>query len=277
MRFDLAAIAKRQRNIRRQSIVIRDIIPPATLATNLYRSCYLPIITAWSDALPRIEAAYARTLAEMVQDSPADVRAEIDGAAGAIQRLLLILTPQVRDWALSVERWQRGKWRNAVLSATGVDLQAVIGPEDVRATLETVIASNVALINDVSAQIQGRISDAVFRGLSERRPARDVARDIRGAVDMGRARSIRIASDQLSKTAGSLAEERQRQAGIDQVIWRSSHKLHPRPHHAARDGKRFYLESKEAVDGSETVKPGDWVSQPPFCGCRSQAYIDLMD
>ena len=262
-RFSLAQLARRQRNIRRSSIVLRDIAPPATMATNLFRACYLPVIAAWSDALPRINAAYERSLSELVQDSPADVRAEIDGAAEAINRLVLILTPEVRDWALNVERWWRGKWRGAVLSATGVDLQTMLGAEDVRATLETSIEWNIALIRDVNQQAQQRISNAVFDGLRNRKPAREVAKSVREAVDMGRARSVRIASDQLSKITSALAEERRREAGIDTWKWRHSGKLHPRVDHQARNGKEY----------TDVTAPQDLPGRLPFCGCRSQAVV----
>ncbi|MET0364132.1 MAG: phage minor head protein [Sphingobium sp.] len=263
MRFDLATLARRQRNIRRSSITLRDIVPPTVLSTNLFRACYLPVITAWSDALPRIEATYARSLSELVQDSPADMRAEIDGVGDAINRLLLILTPDLRDWALRVERWQRGKWRGAVLAATGVDLQTMIGPEDVRATVETTIEWNTALIRDVSDQARQRISNAVFDGLRNRTPAREVAKSVREAVDMGRGRSQRIASDQLSKITSALAEERRREAGIDTWKWRHSRKAHPRTDHQARDGKEY----------TDATAPQDLPGRLPFCGCRSQAVV----
>ena len=153
----------------------------------------------------------------------------------------------------------------------------MIGPSDVAESLDAILQRNAALVRDVSQQISARISDAVYRGLTARTPARDVAKELNEAVALGRKRALRVASDQLSKASGALAEERQRQAGIDQVIWSSSHKLRPRPHHAARDGKRYYLATKKAVDGSETVDPSDWVQQPPFCGCRTRAYIDFGD
>lgn len=273
MRYDLATLARRQRNIRRSSIVLRDIAPPSTLATDLFRGSYLPVITAWTDALPRIEAAYARTLSEITQDSPADVRAEIDGAAAAIDRLVLLLSPGLRSWTLRVEQWHRSRWRDAVLSATGVDLQTMIGAGDMRAPIETAIEWNTSLIRDVSDQARQRISNAVFDGLRNRTPAREVAKSIREAADMGRARSVRIASDQLSKLTGALAEERQREAGIEKVKYRHSGKLHPRTNHKARDGKIFYLETHAPVDGGPAVPNGDWVQQPPFCGCRTQAVI----
>jgi len=263
MKYDLAALARRKHNIRRSSIVLRDIAPPATLATNLYRSTYAQIIAAWVEALPRIEATYALTMSEMTTDAPADIRAEIDGASEAINRLILILTPEVREWSLRTEAWFRGKWRGAMLAATGVDLGTLLGPEDMKATLETNIEWNVALIKDVSAQAQQRISNVVFDGLSNRTPAREVAKDIREAVGMGRARSTRIASDQLNKLTSALAEERRREAGIDTWKWRHSRKAHPRTDHQARDGKEY----------TDATAPHDLPGRLPFCGCRAQAVV----
>lgn len=265
MKFDLAQMVRRKSNPRRSSIPLREIVPPATLGGDLYRAAYKPVVDLWSAAEPRLIAEYERTLAAMTMDSPADIQREIDAVAGEVQRLLLILTPRLRDWAVRVEGWHRRKWRSAVLSATGVDLDTLIGPADVAETIETVIQRNVALIKDVSAQAQGRISDAVFRGLTERKPAREVAKEVREAVDMGRRRSINIASDQLTKLSSSLDGERMRQAGIDSWKWRHSGKAHPRTEHQAREGKVYTF----------TKPPAEMPGQLPFCGCRKQAVIDL--
>jgi uncharacterized protein with gpF-like domain len=279
-RFDLAAMAKRARpGTRRKTIVLRDIDPPGTLATNLYRGSYLPVVQAWSAAAERIIAAYAATVSEMTTDAPADVRAEIDGAAEQINRLVLLLTPDLRRWALSVEGYVRGRWRGAVLTATGVDLQTVIGPEDARQTLANYVEWNANLVADVSAQAKQRIGNAVFSGLSQRKPAREVAKEIREAVSMSRARSVRIASDQLSKLSGELARERRREAGLDVFAWHHSRKAHPRQDHVVRDGK-LYTENPalvgKKVDGAEVraAPPADdRAGVKPFCGCRERAVM----
>lgn len=275
--FDLAAEARRVRNIRRKSITIKEVVAPQMLATDLFRSCYLPVVQLWSSAGQRIADEYARTLSQMTQDSPADIQGEIEGAEAAFERLLLTLTPSLRNWALKVERSVRERWVRQVYSATSVNLSTRLGPFDVADTLESFIAWNTDLIKDVSAQTKQRIASSVFAGLNQRKPAREVAKEIAEAVGMSRKRALNIASDQLSKLSGSLAEERQRQAGIKQVIWVHSDKLRPRQTHKARDGKRYYLDTKKAVVGDETVPPGDWVQQPPYCGCRTRSYIDFGD
>lgn len=281
MRFDIAAIVKRTRNVRRSAIVIRDIAAPATMATDLYRVAYFPVITAWTDALLRIEAEYARTLAQMTQDSPADVQAEVDSAATALQRLVLTLTPQVRNWALRVEAWHRNRWRGAVLSATGVDLATMIGPEGVSAPLATHIEWNTALIRDVSDQIRQRVGNAVFDGLRNRMPARDVAKSINDAVGLGRSRSQRIASDQLQKLTSAISDERRREAGITAWEWVHSRKAHPRARHVERNGN-YYTDDPAAVGDEINGKrlnapPEDRPGQLPWCGCRARSVIDMSE
>ncbi len=273
-RFDLATLARRQRNIRRSRIVLRDILPPSTLATDLYRSTYARVIEAWYAGLPRIIAAYERSYSELTTDSPADVQGEINSVADAINRLLLLLTPEIRDWAFSVERWYRGKWRGAVLSATGVDLQTMLGPEDVRASLETTIEWNTSLIRDVPDQVRQRIVNAVFDGLRNRTPPREVAKTISDAVGMGRDRSRRIAADQLNKLTSSLADERRREAGITSWKWRWSHKVHGRKEHIARDGKE-YADTEAGADPENDIlpPPPDRPGQLPYCGCRAQSVV----
>ncbi len=265
MKFSLAAMIRRFRNPRRRQIPIRDIVPPAVLATNLYRACYLPVVQAWERVAPRILAEYERTLAAMTTDSPADLEGEIGTVEAELDRLFLELTPRLRDWVARIERWHRGKWRGAVLSASGVDLETMIGGSDVAETLDTLIGRNVGLVKDVSAQARGRIADSVFRGLTSRTPAREVAREIREAVGMARDRAIRIASDQLTKATSALDGERMRQAGIEKWKWVHSGKLHARPEHMARNGRIY----------SFANPPADMPGQLPYCGCRKLAVVEF--
>ncbi|WP_281823099.1 phage minor head protein [Sphingobium sp. BS19] len=259
--------------------MIRDIAPPSTLASNLYARAYRPIIQAWTDATPRIVSSYERTLSAMVTDAPADIQAEINATAGLLERLFLLLTPDIRDWALMTERTMRRKWIGAVLSAASVDLTTLLGTEDVRASLDTHISWNVALVRDVSDVTRQRISSAVFDGLRNRTPARDVAKTITEAVGISRRRALNISSDQTSKLTSSLADERRRQASILEWSWVHSKKLHPRQSHQARDGK-VYSDDPSRVGQSingKTIEPlpPTRPGQEPYCGCRSKSVISL--
>lgn len=263
MRIDLAELAKRATSPRRKSVTLRDIIPPATLATDLYRSVYLPVVTTWARASDRILAEYERTLSSMTTDAPSDITGILDQAEAELSRLVLLLRPSLSDWTIRVEKWWRGRWIGAVLAASKVDLSTLLTVGDVRETLETILGWNVDLVQDVSRQTRQRISNAVFDGLRNRTPAREVAKQIREATGMARDRSQRIAADQLTKLTSSLASERRRQAGLTKWEWRSSHKLHFRPEHAARDGKVY----------SDDDAPKDLPGQLPYCGCRERAVL----
>jgi hypothetical protein len=71
MRYDLVQITRRARpTLRRRAIVIRDIAPPAVLATDLYRACYAPVVAIWERAVEPIVAEYERTLASVTTDAP---------------------------------------------------------------------------------------------------------------------------------------------------------------------------------------------------------------
>lgn len=278
-RYDLAAEARRVRNIRRRFVVLREIAAPAMLATDLYAACYRPVIDLWTEAAKRIVAEYERTLNAMTTDAPADLQAELDAADSAFQRLFLTLTPSLRDWTLRLDRVIRSRWRGAVLSATSVDLQTRLGPADVAETLEAAIARNVALIKDVNAQARARISDAVFRGLEQRLPARKVAAEIRHAVSLGRNRSVRIASHQLSSISAALAQERRREAGLSVFMWHHSAKRNPREEHLVRNGLLYSEDSSivgKKVDG-KTVRAApardDRAGVKPNCGCRERGVL----
>ncbi len=279
MKVPLAEMAKRARPTRKRAITFQTVALPAMQATNLYREAYAPIIAVWRNALPGIEAEYARTLAALQTDSAATLEAEIDRTGLQAGAVVLAMRARIEAWARLAEAWHRARWRRAVLSATGVDLTTLIGPEDMRETLGALIARNVGLVSSVSDQTRQRIADAVFRGLQARTPSRELARELAGAVDMGRKRALRIAADQNAKLSSALNEERRRQAGVDSFRWVHSRKKHPRPEHEARDGK-LYSENTARVgqeyEGQIVRKvPEDRPGELPFCGCTTKAVLIL--
>lgn len=264
MKFDLV------RRVRRPSR--KPIELPLIRATKVQADdlalIYLKVVAAWRGQMAAIVEAYDRTLGKMLRtDSVEETGGLIDDMVKEIERLVLRLSPELRRWAFQVERTHRGKWTRGVLAATDVDLTTTLGPEQVSETIEAVLQRNVSLVTDVSNEMRQRIADAVFRGFQQRTPAVEIARQIRESVSMGRARAIRIASDQTTKLSSALDAERQRQAGLDHWKWRSSHKLHYRPAHQARDGKIY----------TDETAPADLPGMLPFCGCTRQGIIVFDD
>lgn len=278
MRFDLAQMTRRSRNPRRSQIVLRPIQPTATMAGDLYAAAYRPIIQAWQRGVEAIGARYEAALPvrdsslqkAQIADSIFDLESILSAIEGELQRLVLSITPGLRDWAVRAEGWHRGKWRGAVLTATGIDLGTLLGSDDVSETVATSISRNVALIRSINDESRARISDIVLRNFQARTPMRQVAKEMAESVGLSRKRALRVAADQSSKLAARLDEARQEQAGITRFKWNWSHKRHGRAIHIAHDGKIYPWNEPPMLDGKPDI-PG----QLPFCGCRASAVIDL--
>lgn len=269
MTFDLPTLARKQG--RRRDITLRPILPTQANALEL-AALTTQAATIWRERLDLILAGYdpepLPTGDTLVRDDAGQMSAAIEGtAADFLTRLAVIITPGLRRFAARVEQWHRSKWIAAVNAGAGVDLASVLTSLPMQETLESFVARNVALIRNISDQAQGRIADAVFRGYQNRTPVREVAKELREAVDFGRQRAVRIAADQNAKLAAALDDERRAEAGITEYRWRHSGKLHYRPEHKARDGKVF----------KNGQPAGDTPGQAPWCGCRAQAYLRIMD
>lgn len=268
MSFNLPALARRQG--RRRNITLRPIAPTQAMATELAR-IILPAAAIWREAEQRILANYdPKPLARdgITLDSPDQAQSVIERAASEfLNRLVTEITPALRRWVVRAEQIHRARWVAAIKAGTDVDLSTILTSQPVQETIEAFVNRNVALIRNISEQAQARISDSVFRGYQQRTPPRELAKEVREASDMGRARSIRVAADQNAKLSAALDMERQAEAGIEQYRWRHSGKRHPREEHRARDGKVYKLGEPA----------GDTPGQKPFCGCRAQAYLAIMD
>lgn len=271
MRVDLAQMAKRAG--KKRDAKLPPIEPTKAQADDLYRIyVQVPRLVA-TFTKERLIPAYERALAQatsakdaLVRDDIPELERELGFLDVELRRLVLNLTPQMRRLILRMESWQRKRWVQNVLTATGVNLETLIGPEDVREPMAASLARNVDLITDLSREARSKTADAIWRGYQARSPARVVAKDIQAAMEISRKRAVRIASHQTQVLSMTLDQERQTQAGITEYIWRHSRKAHPRQEHLERDGQLFKW-SKPPADGP----PGTL----PFCGCRAQAHLVL--
>lgn len=265
MIVDLKAVLKAQG--RKRALTLRPIQTTKAQMKALAR-LYAPVVEVWSKgAKDRIIPVYARSLATFTGDSPADLEATIDSVDEEAVRATLDFRALFPEWAGSVASWHVKQLSSQLTYATNVDLTTPLG--GARGTIDDALARNTSLIRNVSDEARGRISDIVFRGLQNRTPIKDVAKEIEAAVGLGNARSMRIASDQTVKLSAALDELRQRQLGFDSFIWRHSGKKHFRVDHKARDGKEFSWDSE--------VAKNDPPGYAPFCGCKAIAHMSMED
>lgn len=278
MKYDLAQLAKGKR---RKIVTFRPIKTTKAQADALARIT-LRMIAPWQS--DRIVSAYDRELQRvMTTDSIDDLGRLFEELGEEVGRLILELTPDLRDWAFRVEGWHRRKWRDTVLAGADVDLTYLIGPQDARETIDAFLQRNVALVRDISNQARGRISDAVFRGIQARTPTREVAKEIAEATGMARKRATRVAADQSTKLSANLDMQRQREAGLDYFKYNHSGKLHPRSWHKARNGKIYERDTMREVSfeggkksyGADRIERGDGPSEPPWCACNAQGVLVL--
>lgn len=297
VRYDIAAMARRKDNLhkrKRGKVILRPIIPTAVMAGDLFAAAYRPVIQAWQAAIATIGARYDAALPVrdsvltnlqtkpptaaangMLHDAVFDLDSILAAIEGQLDQLVLSITPRLRTWAVMAEKWHRGRWSGAVLAGTGIDPSTMLGASDVNDTVQAFVSRNVQLIRSVSDEARSRVSDIVLRGYASRTPLATVAKEMSEAVDLGRKRALRIASDQNSKLAAGLDRARQGQAGISEFAWHHSFKKHPRPWHQARDGKVYDWSTLHEVDGSDQIEANDTPGSAPYCGCRSRAVIDL--
>lgn len=268
MRIDLARMIVRAGKTRQSYVVVPAISPTKAQEQGLL-SIYLRVVREWQTRyVERILPVYERTLSALMRDSTEDVQGEVDQVGAAMQRLVLTLGPSLEDWVVRVEEWHRSRFANS-FTPYGVALDTMLGRGDVTQTLQAVLAENLSLIRSLDDQLRNGISGAVFRGLANRSPAREVAREIANTTGIARKRANLIAADQLQKLTGRLDQERQEQVGSKRFKWRHSEKRFPRPEHVARDGKIYRWDSE--------VGRNDPPGRAIRCGCRAQAIIDLTD
>lgn len=266
MKLNLADLVRRARKTRRKQFVAPPITPTKAQEQALL-AIYLRVVREWGRQVPAVVMpVYERSLSELVHDSPEDVNGSVESVEGALTRLVLTLDAALEDWTVRVEAWHRGRF-GQLFTPVGVKLDTLLGQGDVAATLRSVLAENVALIRSLNDQLRAGISGEVFRGLTNRSTAAEVARDIRKITGIARRRAELIAADQLQKLTGRLDQERQEQVGLAKFQWAHSRKKHPRPEHVARDGMIFAWTSVVA----RTDPPGRAIR----CGCRARAVLDL--
>lgn len=272
MPFSLEQLARAQ-GVRR-SRPLPNIVPTKAQRDQL-RGIYLQVVAAWvNGATVRLLPEYRAT----VQDSIPEYESKEAALAHEVEVLVanLTVTGGALDvWASGVERWHRNRVISGALSAARVDLSTMLSPFDVRQTVQEAIAWNTSLIRNVADDMRQRIANVFFAGFRAGTPPRTIGREIAEVAGIGRRRANNIAADQTTKLSAALDRARQAEMGLEEWVWRSSHKINYREEHLARDGKHYANSAAEAQRIGVRPPPSDLPGELINCGCTRQAWLRL--
>jgi len=148
------------------------------------------VVDHWAAQIPRLMAAYNPTPLQI--DNAQEAGQMLDEAERVSQILVLGINPRLRNYAVRIVEWHKAKFAQFAFTATGVAIDTALAGALSGDTVETFLARNLALIKDISATTQGKMSDVIFRGLQGRTPARQVAKELQEVVAVSRKRAQRV-------------------------------------------------------------------------------------
>lgn len=267
MRFDLQALAK-SKLTRKRVIECRPIVPRVGVekdyqrilnrlisqAAEFVRSDILPIANAERMLLTRDDVG--SRLFERFRGFRSLIERLEDVAAEMVQRIFE---------AESVKHEER--FRDAVRSAIGIDIAAVLASDNLADLLSLRVQENVRLITSLGDEIRTRVERAVYDNLRTGETAKTLAKRLNEEFGITRRRAKLIARDQTAKLTSDLTQARQQQAGIVKYRWSTSGDERVRPTHRANDDKIFRWDEPPATTGH----PGHDIN----CRCVAIAVIEI--
>lgn len=167
-----------------------------------------------------------------------------------------------------------------IANAFGVDFANIVDTPELADALDFEVVQNANLITTIQKDYFGRVVQAVNDNYQGKKAnGQSLAQRIKSLGPISDRHAKLIARDQTSKLTSSLTELRNKAAGIDEYIWRTSRDQRvvgapgndnkpTRAHgdHFKREGKK-YSYSNPPADGN----PG----QPIQCRCYAEPVIDL--
>ncbi len=140
-----------------------------------------------------------------------------------------------------VESFNRRELSKQLGAALGVNV--FLDDKGLMAIVEGFAAENAALAKDLPAKIIGEIERMSTRAITNGTLHRDLAKQIRERLNIGKRRAKLIARDQVGKLYGQINATRQKNIGVTHFIWRTANDERVRDEHQALNGRRFTYSS----------------------------------
>lgn len=159
------------------------------------------------------------------------------------------------------------RFYQSIEGAVGVDLQSIVQSEGLDNVLLSSTRENVSLIKSIPEEYFKKIEGIVFRGTITGTKAGSMISQITAIGHSTTKRAKLIARDQTSKLNSALNEQRQRNLGIEEYIWRTAGDDRVRDNHKSKNGQVFRWDNPP----KDTGHPGQDIQ----CRCVAQPIIKL--
>jgi SPP1 gp7 family putative phage head morphogenesis protein len=208
-----------------------------------------------------------REVARQVQDAMA---ASLWERIRALALSLAGISSKMVDRIMTLESERHSKkFVEAAQKALGVDLRAVVRQQDLEDLLSAVSIRNAALIRDIAQETVEKIAQKTTQSVLAGQGHQFLKRELREVFAVSDSRAKLIARDQTAKLNSDLNRFRQKQAGVDKYVWRTSMDERVRPRHKALEGRTY--EWGEPTGAEDGLPPG----QPVQCRCVAQGVVEF--
>jgi SPP1 gp7 family putative phage head morphogenesis protein len=159
------------------------------------------------------------------------------------------------------------RFYSAVNEAVGVNLQSVVQNEGLEDILVATTRENVSLIRSIPEEYFKKIESIVFTGTTQGSTAGSMIKQIQKTGKTTASRAKLIARDQSSKLNSALTQQRSKNLGVEEYIWRTSGDERVRDDHRSKNGKIFRWDDPP----KDTGHPGQDIQ----CRCVAQPIINI--
>lgn len=159
------------------------------------------------------------------------------------------------------------RFYRAMEEAVGVNLHSVIQNENLEDILVATTRENVSLIKSIPEEYFKNIESIVFSNTVQSRSSSSIIKQIQKQGNSTLKRAKLIARDQSSKLNSALNQQRQKNLGVEEYIWRTAGDSRVRESHESKNGKIFRWDDPP----SDTGHPGQDIQ----CRCVAQAIINV--
>ena len=268
--YDLAAMGRRA-GFRRTSARLRGIKPTLALEHGL--------LAALNGLIRHIEAGLRQGILPIVRegslardaafaDDPRRTGQALDLLKVAIETRLTRVATDMVERVIRLEGQRHTKrFAQSVQQAIGIDLSAVLLDQDIAGPIDVALRRNAGLVKSLGDDAYRRIEVAVLDTVAKGRPTRELVKRLQDELGISKRRAKVIARDQAGKLTSDLNEARQKQAGVDRYVWRTSLDERVRPSHEIKEGRKFRWNRPPP----DTGHPGEDI----MCRCVAEGLVEF--